>query len=153
MVRCCTSHVDQRTIRPRAAGMSAPVSNPCERLTETGGSHLGTRERTRRGRMLAYDYPLLDVFFTIVALSFLAIWVFLLVLFIADLFRDRELSGPAKATWLLFLILLPYIGTIAYIVLRGSGLSAREIDRARGRNSAFWSAFDETTGFSGGALA
>jgi hypothetical protein len=103
--------------------------------------------------VLAYDYPLLDVFFTIVAFIFLAIWLFLLVLFIADLFRDHELSGPAKAMWLLFLILLPYIGTITYIVVRGSGLSAREIARAGRRDSAFWSAFDETSGLSGGALA
>jgi|SRR6188472_2920616 hypothetical protein len=103
--------------------------------------------------VLAYDYPLLDVFITIVAFIFLAVWLFMLVLFIADLLRDPEPSGPAKATWLLFMILLPYIGTITYIVLRGSGMSAREIERAGRRDSAFWSAFDDTSGLSGGALA
>ncbi|MFL6206294.1 MAG: PLDc N-terminal domain-containing protein [Acidimicrobiales bacterium] len=103
--------------------------------------------------LLAYDYPLLDVFVSIVAFAFLAIWLFLLVIFIADLFRDRELSGPVKATWLLFLIVLPYIGTITYVVLRGSGMSARQIERGQQQDSAFWSAFDDTSGLSGGAPA
>jgi predicted permease len=105
--------------------------------------------------MLAYDYPLLDVFVTIVFFILFVIWLFLLVLILADLFRDDEPSGLAKAVWCVFLILLPYIGVIAYIVLRGSGMSARELERARVRDEAFWSYFRDSSGMtpSGGALA
>jgi hypothetical protein len=86
--------------------------------------------------LLAYDYPLLDIFVTILAFVFLVVWMFMLVLFIADLFRDPEPSGPAKAAWLLFLLALPYIGTVAYIVVRGRGLGERELERAQRRNVA-----------------
>ena len=77
--------------------------------------------------MLAYDYPLLDVFVTIVALGLLVIWVFLLLHVISDLFRDPEQSGGGKALWLLVLLVLPYIGVIAYIVVHGQEMSVRSL--------------------------
>ena len=100
--------------------------------------------------LFAYDYPLLDVFVTIVAFVFLVVWVFMLVLFVADLLRDPEPSGPAKGAWLLFLFVLPYIGTVAYIVVRGRGLGERELERAQRRNIAMGTYFG---GPSGPALA
>lgn len=105
--------------------------------------------------MLAYDYPLLDVFVTIVAFMLFLIWLFLLVLILADLFRDPEPSGLVKAVWCAFLILLPYIGVITYIVLRGTGMGAREIERAHARDQAFQWYMNDSSGMgpSGGALA
>jgi hypothetical protein len=75
--------------------------------------------------MLAYDYPLLDVFVTIVALGLLVVWVFLLFCVFADLFRDHEQSGAGKVLWIVVLLVLPYIGVIAYIYRHGDGMSLR----------------------------
>ena len=102
--------------------------------------------------LLAYDYPLLDVFVTIVFFVLFLIWLFLLVLIVADLLRDRDASGLAKAVWLFFLILFPYAGVIAYIVVRGDGMAARETERARARNDAFWWYVRDSSGMSGGAF-
>ena len=76
------------------------------------------------------------MFVTIVPFMLFVIWLFLLVLILADLFRDPEPNGLAKAVWCAFLILLPYIGVITYIVLRGTGMGAREIERAHAQPGA-----------------
>jgi len=85
--------------------------------------------------MLAYDYPMMDVFVSIVALSLLVVWVFLLFRVFADLFRDHDLSGGGKALWIVVLLVLPYIGVIAYIYLHGKEMSlrSREFDMRRAR--------------------
>ena len=103
--------------------------------------------------LLAYDYPLLDVFVTIVAFVLFLIWLFLLVLTMSDLLRDPEPTGLLKAVWLAFMILAPYLGVIVYIFARGDGMAERELQRARRREEAFRSYVRDSSGFSGGALA
>jgi len=103
--------------------------------------------------LLAYDYPLLGVFLTIGFFVLFLIWLLLLVLIVADLLRDRGPSGLAKAVWLFVLILVPFAGVIAYVVVRGDGMAAREMERAKARNDAFWWYVRDSSGRSGGALA
>ena len=103
--------------------------------------------------LLAYDYPLLEVFVTIGFFVLFLIWLFLLVLIVADLLRDRDADGLAKAVWLVFLILVPFAGVIAYVVVRGNGMAAREMERAKARNDALWWYVRGSSGMSGGALA
>jgi Short C-terminal domain/Phospholipase_D-nuclease N-terminal len=81
--------------------------------------------------MLAYDYPLLDVFVSMVFLILFVVWLVLLIHILGDLFRDRELGGVSKALWIVFLVVLPYIGVLTYIVMRGSGMGLRELERAQ----------------------
>ena len=81
--------------------------------------------------MFAYDYPLLDVFVTILFLMLFVVWLFLLFHVIADLFRDPDQGGVGKVMWLLFLFVLPYIGVLTYIAIHGSGMSVRTMDRER----------------------
>ena len=78
--------------------------------------------------MLAYDYPLLDVFVSMTFFFLFVIWIFLLFKVITDLFRDHEQSGLAKAVWVVFLILLPYIGVVAYIFAHGREMSLRSFE-------------------------
>ena len=68
--------------------------------------------------MFAYDYPLFGVFWT---LAFLALWmIFLYLLFrvFADIFQSQDISGVAKALWLAFVIFAPFVGILAYVVVR-----------------------------------
>lgn len=76
--------------------------------------------------MLAYDYPVLGAFWTVMWIFLWVMWLILLFRVIADLFRDHQLNGWAKAAWLVFLIVVPFLGVIVYVIARGSGMASRE---------------------------
>jgi energy-coupling factor transporter transmembrane protein EcfT len=73
--------------------------------------------------MVGADYPLLDVFLTIVWFFLFVIWITTVIVVIFDLFRSRDLSGPAKAGWFILVLVLPIVGVIAYLVARGSKMA------------------------------
>ena len=75
--------------------------------------------------MLAYDYPMLDVFVTIVGIMVFVIWLYLLFQMITDVFRDPEQSGGGRAMWIIILFVLPYIGVLAYLAVHGAAMSLR----------------------------
>jgi energy-coupling factor transporter transmembrane protein EcfT len=54
-------------------------------------------------------------------------WIWILITVIMDLFRDHELSGVAKAVWVFFLVFLPFLGVLIYLIVRGSGMRDRSI--------------------------
>lgn len=83
------------------------------------------------------DYPLLDVFLTMLYLFLWVMWFFLLFKVITDIFRDHSLSGWAKAGWLILVILLPYIGVFIYLIARGRSMGQRDIQQARDQEAAF----------------
>jgi hypothetical protein len=68
--------------------------------------------------MLAYDYPLLGAFWTIFIFSMMVLWVFTVIWVFIDNFRRKDHSGWAKALWFLFIVFVPVIGVLAYIVTR-----------------------------------
>ncbi|MGZ4710181.1 MAG: PLDc N-terminal domain-containing protein [Acidimicrobiales bacterium] len=72
--------------------------------------------------LLAYDYPLLGLFWTIVILSFWVMIVFAVIWAFIDNFRRRDHGGWAKAGWTLVIILLPLLGTCIYLIARPSDL-------------------------------
>jgi phospholipase D-like protein len=77
------------------------------------------------------DYPLLNVFLTMFWLFLGILWIFLLVKVIADIFRSDDVGGWGKAGWMLFVILLPFLGVFVYVVARGDSMSDREFARMR----------------------
>jgi hypothetical protein len=91
-------------------------------------------------------YPLLDAFLTILWFFVLCLWIFLVVWTLIQIFRRPDLSGWAKAAWLLFVIFVPLIGVVAYLVTRGARLANEQISeynapqdepyRAYGRHEA-----------------
>jgi hypothetical protein len=76
--------------------------------------------------VLAADYPFLDVFWTMILFFAWVAWIWVLVLLLSDVFR-RDISGWAKAGWCVFLIVLPFIGTLTYLIAHGKGLTERRI--------------------------
>jgi putative oligomerization/nucleic acid binding protein len=87
--------------------------------------------------MLGYDYPVLGMFFTVLWIFLWVIWLMLLFKVIFDIFRDDDLGGFAKAMWLIFVILLPYLGVFVYVIARGKGMGQRDIERARASEAEF----------------
>lgn len=71
-------------------------------------------------------YPLLDLFWTMLYFFIWVLWIFLLVRIITDIFRSADLGGGAKAGWTVLLIVLPFIGSLAYLIFRGSDMHTRE---------------------------
>jgi hypothetical protein len=72
--------------------------------------------------MLAYDYPLMGLFWTITIVGLWTMWIFTVVWVFIDNFRRRDHSGWAKALWMLAIIFVPILGVLFYVVTRPSDL-------------------------------
>jgi len=73
------------------------------------------------------DYGLGDALLTVLAIFFVVIWIWVLITVLVDLFRDHELSGWWKAVWVLFLIFVPVITVLIYLIARGDGMRRRAL--------------------------
>jgi HAMP domain-containing protein len=78
---------------------------------------------------LAYDYPLMGAFLTILLITLGVIWLVLLFRVIGDIFRDRHMHGMAKAAWLFFVIVVPFLGVFVYVMARGTTMAENEMSR------------------------
>lgn len=81
--------------------------------------------------VLASDYPLLGVMWTIALICISIIWILTLFYVVTDVFRSRDLRGNAKAVWLLWVLFMPLVGVIAYVIVRGDHMSAPVVHAMR----------------------
>ncbi|MCX4759478.1 SHOCT domain-containing protein [Streptomyces sp. NBC_01275] len=86
---------------------------------------------------LAYDYPLLSAFWTMLVFFLWIMWFVLLFRVVVDIFRDDDLSGWAKTGWLVFTIVLPFLGVFVYVIARGKNMGSRDAAHARAQQEAF----------------
>lgn len=77
------------------------------------------------------DYGLGEALLTVLAIFFIVIWIWILITVLIDLFRDHELSGWWKAVWVLFLVFLPVITVLIYLIARGGGMRQRALAEQR----------------------
>jgi hypothetical protein len=99
--------------------------------------------------VLAYDYPVLGVFWSIFVFFLWIMWFFLLFRVIADIFRSDDLGGWAKAAWLIFVLVVPFLGVFVYVIARGDEMGRRDLAQAQARDQAFQSYVRETAGTGG----
>jgi hypothetical protein len=95
------------------------------------------------------DYPLLNLFWTMLWFFLWIMWLFLLFKIISDLFRDHTMNGWAKAGWMLLVILLPFLGVLLYVIFRGKSMGERDVADAERREAAFKSYIRKTAAESG----
>ncbi|MFH9860365.1 SHOCT domain-containing protein [Streptomyces sp. NPDC017202] len=95
---------------------------------------------------LAYDYPLLSMFWTMLWFFLWIMWFILLFRIIGDIFRDDTLSGWGKTGWLVFVVVLPFLGVFVYVIARGKSMGQREITHARKQQEVFDAYVRETAG-------
>jgi Short C-terminal domain/Phospholipase_D-nuclease N-terminal len=99
---------------------------------------LGVRkEKAGEGMSLAAastSYPLLNIFWTMFEFFLWVIWIWLIVMVVFDIFRSRDLSGWAKALWVLFVVVIPLIGVLVYLIARGGTMHDRATQRALGQD-------------------
>ena len=75
--------------------------------------------------LLATDYPFLDVLWTILIFFLWVIWFWLLISIFGDLFRRHDISGWGKAAWTIFVIIVPFLGVLIYLIVNGQGMAER----------------------------
>ncbi|MGP8304163.1 SHOCT domain-containing protein [Streptomyces inhibens] len=85
---------------------------------------------------MAYDYPVLGAFWTMMWIFLWVLWFVLLFRIIVDIFRDDTMSGWAKTGWLVVVIVLPFLGVFVYVLARGKGMGKREMEHARAQQEA-----------------
>jgi Short C-terminal domain/Phospholipase_D-nuclease N-terminal len=101
--------------------------------------------------VLAADYPFLDLFWTMLIFFVWILWIWLLFTIFADIFRRKDISGWAKAAWIVFTILLPFLGVFVYLITQNVGMTERNLQHARGQREQFDEYVRETAGSSGAA--
>ena len=83
------------------------------------------------------SYPLLDAFWTILEVFLWVIWIWILITVFIDIFRSHDLSGWAKALWFLFVLFIPLIGVLVYLIARGGSMHERSMRHAQQEDQAF----------------
>lgn len=86
--------------------------------------------------MLAYDYPILGLFWSMLVFFLWVAWLMLLFYVIADVFRS-EMSGWSKALWLLFVIIVPWLGVLIYLIANGDDMTRRNLQRQQDAQNDF----------------
>ena len=79
----------------------------------------------------SYSYPLLGAFWTILEIFLWVLWIWVLIYVFIDIFRSRDLSGVAKALWFVFVLFIPLIGVLVYLIARGGSMQERAQQQAR----------------------
>ena len=87
--------------------------------------------------MLAYTYPLADLFWTMLEIFLFVIWIWILFMIFGDIFRSDDMGGGAKALWVIFVIVLPFLGILIYLIARGGEMQERAAAQAERQKEAF----------------
>src|SRR4051812_5570695 len=95
------------------------------------------------------SYPLLDVFLTMLWYFVWFLWIFLVVTVLVDVFRSRDLSGPAKAGWTVVVVVLPFAGVLIYLIARGDRMFVRKAGDLQDREAQFRAYVKDSAGGEG----
>ena len=98
--------------------------------------------------MIIADFTLGDALLTVLEIFLLVVWFWILIAILGDLFRDHQLSGWWKAVWVLFLIFVPFVTALIYLIARGQGMRERSIKEQADVRQHFDSYVRETAGTS-----
>ena len=77
--------------------------------------------------VVAADYPFLDVLWTMLIFFLWVIWFWILITVFADVFRRHDISGGKKALWIVFVIILPFLGVLIYLIANSEGMAERNV--------------------------
>jgi Short C-terminal domain/Phospholipase_D-nuclease N-terminal len=102
--------------------------------------------------VLLADYPFLDVFWTILIFFVWVAWFMLLFRVIGDVFRRHDIGGGAKVLWLIFVIVVPFLGVFIYLIAESKGMAERSTKEVEAQQQATAAYIQSVTG-SGGAAA
>jgi hypothetical protein len=87
--------------------------------------------------LIAADYPFLDVFWTMILFFLWVAWIWVLITVLSDVFRRHDIGGWGKALWVIFVIVLPFLGVLVYLIAEGKNMARRDIERSQAMQSQF----------------
>ncbi len=102
--------------------------------------------------MVGYDYPILGFFWSMLFIFLWVAWIFLLFRIIADIFRNHEMGGFAKALWLIFVVILPFLGVLIYVIVYSGDMAERDLKSMQKQQEQF-DAYVRQTASSGASSA
>jgi hypothetical protein len=96
--------------------------------------------------MLAYDFPLLAMFWTMLVFFLWVAWIVIVFRVVIDIFRSKDLGGVGKGFWVLFVILIPWLGVLVYLIARGRSMAERDHADAVAHEEAVQAYIRQTAG-------
>jgi hypothetical protein len=91
-------------------------------------------------------YPILDLFWTMLQIFVFIIWIWLLIAIFSDIFRSHDMGGGAKALWFIFVLVVPLLGVLVYLLARGGSMHERAVAQAQRQQHAFDDYVRQTAG-------
>lgn len=96
--------------------------------------------------LASYNYPLLDILWTMIEFFLFFVWIWLLIVIFMDIFRSHDMGGLAKALWVIFVIILPFLGVLVYLIARGGKMQERAVQQAQQQDREFRSYVQDAAG-------
>jgi len=103
--------------------------------------------------LVAADYPFLDVLWTMILFFAWVAWIWIAITVFVDIFRRHDIGGFAKAAWVVFVIVLPFLGVLIYLIAQHDGMRERSVKQAQAQQAAFDDYVRETAGGSAAEIA
>jgi hypothetical protein len=102
---------------------------------------------------MAADYPFLDVFWSILVFFLWFVWIWIVITVLIDIFRRDDIGGWSKALWVVFVVVLPWLGVLIYLIAQHDGMRDRSMRQAQQQQQAFDSYVREAAGGSAEQIA
>ena len=99
--------------------------------------------------MLAYDYPAMGIFWSMLWFFVWITWLMLLFRVIGDIFRSQDMGGGAKALWLFVVIVMPFLGVFIYMIARGHAMTQHDMDAVHARDEQMKAYVQQVTASNG----
>jgi hypothetical protein len=103
--------------------------------------------------LLAADYPFLNILWTMIIFFAWVIWIWIAITVLVDVFRRHDIGGWHKAAWVVFIIVLPFLGVLIYLISNHDGMRDRNVEQAKAQQAQFDDYVRQTAGGSAGAAA
>jgi hypothetical protein len=103
--------------------------------------------------VFAADYPFLNIFWTMIIFFAWVIWIWMMIAILGDVFKRRDMSGWGKAGWTVFLIVLPFVGALIYLISNHDGMADRNVQEAQAARAEFDDYVKTAANNGGGAAA
>jgi hypothetical protein len=87
--------------------------------------------------LFAADYPFMDVLWSMIIFFFWVIWIWIVVTVLLDIFRRADIGGWGKAAWVIFVVILPWLGVLIYLIAQHDGMRERRIKEVQAQKAAF----------------
>ena len=87
--------------------------------------------------VIGADYPFMDVLWSMIIFFFWVIWIWIVITVLIDVFRRHDIGGFSKALWVIFVVILPWLGVLIYLIVEHDGMRDRGVKQAQAQQQAF----------------